>query len=74
MMLAMKPAISSFVIRFVVEELSADKPAYHGTIRHIQNAEEINFNEWSEAMEFMHRFVPLEELRIPKSPDFGTSQ
>jgi len=62
------PLISSFIIRFVMEETSAEKPAYHGTIRHIQNAEEINFNEWREAMEFMHRFVSLDELQPPSSP------
>jgi hypothetical protein len=63
------PLISSFIIRFVMEELPAEKPAYHGTIRHIQSAEEINFNEWREAMEFMHRFVQLDELRPPFSSD-----
>ncbi len=59
------PLISSFIIRFVMEELSEEKPAYHGTIRHIQTAEEINFNEWREATGFMHRFVQLEELQPP---------
>ena len=64
------PLISSFIIRFVMDETSAEKLAYHGTIRHIQNAEEINFNEWREAMEFMHRFVQLDELQppSPKNP------
>ena len=56
------PLISSFIIRFVSEEMSAERPVYHGTIRHIQNAEEINFNEWKEAVEFMRRFVPLENM------------
>lgn len=42
--------------------MSAERPVYHGTIRHIQNAEEINFNEWKEAVEFMRRFVPLEKI------------
>ncbi|NOT06213.1 MAG: hypothetical protein HOP27_16600 [Anaerolineales bacterium] len=51
------PLISSFIIRFVMEE----KLAYHGSIRHIQTAEEINFNEWKEAVEFMRRFVPLKK-------------
>ena len=59
------PLISSFIIRFVMEETSAEKFAYHGTIRHIQNAEELNFNEWKEAFEFMRRFVPLDELQPP---------
>ena len=58
------PLISSFIIRFVMEET----PAYHGIIRHIQSAEEINFNEWKEAFEFMCRFVPLDELQ-PPSPN-----
>lgn len=73
------PLISSFIIRFVVEAVSVEPPAYHGSIRHIQSAEEINFNEWQEAVEFMRRFVPLNDLRTPKrcpelvegSPDFG---
>ena len=52
-----------------MEETSTEKLAYHGTIRHIQNAEEINFNEWREAMEFMHRFVQLDELQLPPSPE-----
>jgi hypothetical protein len=56
-----------------MEELSAEKPAYHGTIRHIQSAEEINFNEWREAMEFMHRFVQLEELQPPSSFNLPSS-
>ncbi|MFN8380589.1 MAG: hypothetical protein U0V02_01545 [Anaerolineales bacterium] len=63
------PLISSFIIRFVMEEVPAKSPAYHGTIRHIQTAEEINFNEWHEATDFMHRFVLLEELQAPSSKD-----
>ena len=59
--------ISSFIIRFVMEEASVESSAYHGSIRHIQTAEEINFNEWREATEFMHRFVQLEELQPPPS-------
>ncbi len=57
------PLISSFIIRFVLEETPAHKLAYHGTIRHIQTAEEINFNHWREVTEFMHRFVKLDELQ-----------
>lgn len=56
------PTIYSFILRFVVDEASAaegTQPAYHGAIRHIQSAEEINFNEWQEAVEFMQRFVPI---------------
>ena len=63
------PLISSFIIRFVMEEVSVESPAYHGTIRHIQTAEELNFNKWHEATEFMHRFVQLEELQTPSSQE-----
>jgi hypothetical protein len=60
---SLPPTISSFMIRFIVEDSSgreSPQPAYHGVIRHIQSAEEINFIQWSEAVEFMRRFVPLE--------------
>ena len=60
------PLISSFIIRFVLDETPA-QPKYHGTIRHIQTAEEINFTEWHEATEFMHRFVQLADL-LPSPP------
>ena len=43
------PVIYSFIIRFVVEDApqpDGKQPAYHGSVRHIQSAEEINFNEW----------------------------
>ena len=59
------PTISSFVIRFVVEEaMDGDQPQtfYHGSIRHIQSAEEINFSAWRDAVAFVQRFVPLENL------------
>lgn len=58
------PTIYSFIIRFVVEESSpaaGTRTTYHGAIRHIQSAEETNFNEWPEAVEFMRRYVPLEK-------------
>ena len=67
------PLISSFIIRFVMEEISVESTAYHGTIRHIQTAEEINFNEWREATEFMHRFVQLDELQPPSSYEIPSS-
>jgi hypothetical protein len=65
------PTIYSFIVRFVVEEGSeaeGSPPVYHGAIRHIQSAEEMNFNEWHEAVEFIRRFVPLENEN--KKPDF----
>lgn len=62
------PLISSFIIRFVLDETPVQALAYHGTIRHIQTAEEVTFNHWREATEFMHRFVKLDELQPPSSP------
>ena len=63
------PLISSFIIRFVFDETPTQAPAYHGTIRYIQTGEEINFNHWREVTEFMHRFVKLEELQLPSTPE-----
>jgi len=63
------PLISSFIIRFVVDDASAERASYHGTVRHIQTAEEISFTEWHEATEFMCRFVQLDELQPPSPPD-----
>ena len=60
------PTIYSFIIRFVVEDTpgeEANRTAYHGAIRHIQSAEEMNFNEWNEAVEFMRRFVPINPMK-----------
>ena len=59
------PSIYSFIIRFVVDDGSiaeGNPPVYHGAIRHIQSAEEISFNEWADAVAFMRRFVPIENL------------
>jgi len=67
------PLISSFIIRFVMNEQPSKVMAYHGTIRHIQTAEEINFHEWCEATEFMHRFVKLDELQPPSPPEIPIS-
>jgi hypothetical protein len=66
------PTIYSFIIRFVVEDTpgeAANHAAYHGAIRHIQSAEELNFNEWNEAVEFMRRFVPIETLNDKPKPE-----
>lgn len=51
------PTISSFIIRFVVDPGSY---TYRGEIHHIQTREEIHFNAWEEAVEFIQRYVPLE--------------
>jgi hypothetical protein len=58
------PTIYSFIIRFVVEDAAPDAgaaQAYYGAIRHIQSAEEMNVREWHEAVEFIQRFVPIED-------------
>ncbi|MGE5641982.1 MAG: hypothetical protein ACM3Y8_03130 [Byssovorax cruenta] len=58
-------SIYSFIIRFVVDQAPGEEgntAAYHGAIRHIQSAEELNFTEWSDAVEFMRRFVPIASL------------
>ena len=65
------PSIHSFIIRFVVEDAPSEagkQTVYHGAIRHIQNAEELSFHEWSEAVEFMSRFVPLDQLNDKSNP------
>ena len=59
------PLISSFVIRFVMNEAQETvdelgQPAYRGSIRHIQSDEELNFHLWEDAIEFIRRYVPLE--------------
>ncbi len=62
------PSISSFVIRFVVEAVPAnseDQPVYRGAIRHIQSDEEMNFNAWEDAVEFIRRYVPLDSENNP---------
>jgi hypothetical protein len=47
-------------------QAEGEQPVYHGAIRHIQSAEEINFNEWREAVDFMRHFVPIEINDNPK--------
>jgi hypothetical protein len=56
------PSISSFVIRFVVDP---GLDTYRGEIRHVQTSEEIHFDAWQEAVEFIRRYVPLERGGIP---------
>jgi len=58
------PTISSFVIRFVVESAL---DTYRGEIRHIQTNEEIHFNSWQDAVEFIQRYVPLTEKENPST-------
>lgn len=59
------PVISSFVIRFVMNEAADDslheaQHPYRGSIRHIQSEEEMNFHLWQDAVEFIRRYVPLD--------------
>ena len=57
------PSITSFVIRFVMDETAPDtviQPSYRGTIRHIQSDNEMNFNTWEDAVAFIQHYVPLE--------------
>lgn len=59
------PSVHSFIVRFVVEDApdgQITQPVYHGAIRHIQSAAEMNFGTWQEAVEFMRHFVPLEKV------------
>ena len=64
------PSITSFVIRFVMDEISPEdkvQPCYRGTIRHIQSDSEMNFHAWEDAVAFIQRYVPLES-----KPEVGT--
>ncbi|MFH2103511.1 MAG: hypothetical protein ABIJ39_09195 [Chloroflexota bacterium] len=57
------PNISSFVIRFVISTATDTEHGhlpYRGAIRHIQSDEEMNFNIWEDAVEFIQRYVPLD--------------
>jgi hypothetical protein len=57
------PIISSFIIRFVLNEGQDEQmlPSYRGSIRHIQSDEELHFHLWDDAVEFIRRYVPLAE-------------
>ncbi len=56
--------IVSFVIRFVQEQPDeqASRPRYRGAIRHVQSDQEVSFTNWSDAVAFMQRYMPLESL------------
>ncbi len=56
------PNIVSFVIRFIQEQSEDRKtqPRYRGAIRHIQTDKELAFTCWSEAVEFIQLYVPLD--------------
>lgn len=61
------PTITSFVIRFVLEDTPPDGDGhallltpYRGAIRHVQSDETLHFSAWGEAVQFIRRYVPLE--------------
>jgi hypothetical protein len=57
--------ISSFLIRFIDIKKPADQPgAYRGVIRHIQSGDEQAFTHWREAIEFIQRFFPMEDVDL----------
>lgn len=58
------PNIISFVIRFIREaggEVSI-APRYRGAIRHIQSDQETSFTCWADAVEFIQRYIPIEQV------------
>lgn len=57
------PLISSFVIRFVLNDVQDEPipPSYRGSIRHIQSDDELHFHLWEDAVVFIRRYVPLAE-------------
>ena len=66
----LSPNISSFVIRFVVDNVTASgqaHPPYRGAIRHIQTEEEMHFSNWEEAVNFIRRFVPIDSGNSQKN-------
>ncbi|NLF63462.1 MAG: hypothetical protein GX579_02555 [Chloroflexi bacterium] len=53
--------IVSFIVRFVQPE-SGDRTAlWHGVVRHVQSREEVRFTRVEEALQFMSRYVPMED-------------
>ena len=57
------PTITSFVLRFIIEEPddTADSRApYRGVIHHVQRDETLNFSNWQDAVEFIRQYVPIE--------------
>ena len=56
------PTITSFVIRFVVDpSVRQDaSSSFRGAIRHVHRELSTHFNSWSDAVDFIQRYVPLE--------------
>ena len=56
------PEITSFVIRFIVDQPQTrdDAPSFRGAIRHVQSEKELNFRNWQDAVEFINGYIPIE--------------
>ena len=56
------PAITSFVIRFILEEPSETEtpPVQHIIVRHVQSDQEISCSRWADVVTFVRKFVPLD--------------
>jgi hypothetical protein len=56
------PNITSFVIRFIHGDLPGSSPPdLRGSIRHIQTDQEIAFTRWVDAVDFIRRYVTIED-------------
>jgi hypothetical protein len=61
----LSPMITSFVVRFVCFEPTSEgihpslSPNYRGSITHVQSDQELVFNRWEDAFEFIQRFTPV---------------
>lgn len=58
----LSPEISSFVLRFVQDDLenAPGQPVYRGFIQHVQTDERVSFTRWDDAVNFMSQFIPSE--------------
>lgn len=57
--------VVSFVLRFVLDEPTADAPhpaaGWRGLIRHVQSGEERHFTRWADAAAFIAHYVHVDE-------------
>jgi hypothetical protein len=65
--------IVSFVLRFVQPESGDSVTPWHGVVRHVQSREEARFTRVAEALQFMSRYVPLDEGPADGQPDGASS-
>jgi hypothetical protein len=52
--------ITSFIIRFFHNDPSEGEKFHRGVISHVQDGEELGFTHWTDAVDFIRRFVPLD--------------